>query len=70
MCGWNSTQGTIIKPSNKLARSFVIQLREKKEWVDLYESKKSTIEGSGHGIFACRPFPSKSTLGIFYGDLI
>jgi hypothetical protein len=66
----NATQRTIIKPSDELSRAFVIQLREKKEWVDLFEIKQSTIEGSGYGIFACRPFPTHCTLGIYYGDLI
>jgi hypothetical protein len=38
--------------------------------VDLFKIKKSKMEGSGHGIFACRPFPSCGTVEIFYGDLI
>jgi hypothetical protein len=65
------THSTTIRPEMELSRSWMIQLRDREmnEWITLYEVRNSTLENSGYGLFAARPYKAQDTLGVFYGDI-
>ena len=65
------THSTTITPAMELSRRWIIQLRDPdvNEWFSLYEVKKSTIENSGYGLFAARPYKAHDILGVFFGEV-
>ena len=65
-----STHPTTFNPLQEHNRAFKIQLvTGPSQFVDLFEVKKSKIEGAGYGLFALREYNKNDIIGIYFGDI-
>lgn len=63
---------TEIAVEQETNREWIIQFYDeyRVEWFDWFKVATSNIEGAGFGLFAKRPFPVGSVLGVYFGELL